>query len=429
MVELHVDLIASPFLTVSTQISSNHIHKMAQPDPLLTLRQAIAADAALILSSSADPSARDGQTTLAQAQYLHFPNSGASIKLEEETRFRPGDKTTDLRSVYFAWLNKDASAQDYIQSVQLLNEEMAESGASGGVLQSLLFQERLDLNSWLSGVQDESEYIMPLAPQDLSTISAVSKPSHLPPITVDARLREIYDGERRILDRTTILHGIKPTDFSAVRKQAQLLMGRSGNKPKTDVTISQDPTLVINTKKPNRRPDPIILLSPSASALLRMSNVKKFLEEGVFVPADSALAPSTDVSRLQVMRKMNSIDPGRALRFHIAENPDQFKPDHWSRLVAVFTTGQEWQFKSYRWSSPAELFARVLGIYVGWGGEIVPDVVKNWGRSVRVVGVDKWSTVKGQSGRWKDREAVEAVWNGIEESMRAKGWNKETGPK
>jgi parafibromin len=426
---LLVDFSTSQHLSILQQQTA----KMSQSDPLLVLRQAIEAGDSPVLSTSADSSATDAATTLAQAKYIHFPQTSISFGLEDDTRFRPGDKTIDLRSIYFAWLNKDASAQDYIQSVQLLNEEMTQPGGSGGVLQSLVFTERLDLNSWLSGLQDESEYIMPLAPTQMSAISAVSKPSLAQPITVDARLLQIYAGERRILDRTTILHGSKPTDFSSVRRQAQQILARANSKtaskPDSIPAAPSSTTLVANQKKPSRsRPQPIILLSPSASALLRMSNIKRFLEEGVFVPADSALAPSTGADRLQVTRTMTSIDPSRPFLFHVVESPDRFKPEDWARLVAVFTTGQAWQFKAYRWSSAAELFARVLGIYVGWNGESVPDTVKGWGRSVKVVGVDKWSG-KGESGRWKDREVVEAVWTSIEESMRSKGWTKESGPK
>ena len=46
-------------------------------------------------------------------------------------------------------------------------------------------------------------------------------------------------------------------------------------------SIPNNPTLATH-KKP-RRPDPIILLSPSASSLLRMTNIKSFLENGQYV--------------------------------------------------------------------------------------------------------------------------------------------------
>jgi parafibromin len=159
-----------------------------------------------------------------------------------------------------------------------------------------------------------------------------------------------------------------------------------------------------------------------------MSNIKQFLERGIYAPADSASAGSSSgASILHTQRTMSSID-SRPMRFVLVDTPDQFKPDYWSRVVAVFTTGQAWQFKAYKWQNAPELFAHALGIYVGWTGEGIPDTVKGWGRSVKVAAVDKWTPMQGEKGRWRDREVVETIWTAIEESMRAKGWGKEGFP-
>ena len=97
-------------------------------------------------------------------------------------------------------------------------------------------------------------------------------------------------------------------------------------------------------------------------------------------------------------------------------------------MVAVFTTGQTWQFKSYKWQAAPDLFKNVLGIYVGWRGEDVPSTVRGWGRGVMSTQVEKWNPQQGSQGRWRDREVVEGVWGHIEESMRSKGWGKDGGP-
>lgn len=156
-----------------------------------------------------------------------------------------------------------------------------------------------------------------------------------------------------------------------------------------------------------------------------MSNIRSFLGEGLFQPADSSAAAS---SILHMERMLPSISPNRPLRFILVDTPDQFKPDYWQRVVAVFTTGQTWQFKSYKWTQPSELFSHVLGIYVGWRGEDVPGQVKGWGRGVLHCQLDKWSQQQGVQGRWRDREVVEGIWGAIEETMRARGWAKD-GPR
>ena len=172
-------------------------------------------------------------------------------------------------------------------------------------------------------------------------------------------------------------------------------------------------------KKPARRLDPIILLSPSASSLLRMSNIKSFLSDGTYTPPDSSSA-SASSNILHISRMIPSIDAARPFRFILVDSTDQFKPDYWDRLVAVFTTGQAWQFKSYKWQTPQDLFSHVLGIYLGWRGEQVPETVRGWGRGVSSSAVEKW---RGDGvGRWRDREVVEGLWGRVEEQMRKLGW-------
>lgn len=190
--------------------------------------------------------------------------------------------------------------------------------------------------------------------------------------------------------------------------------------------IANNPALVLN-QKPARRPDPIILLSPSASSLLRMSNAKSFLEGGRFVPADH----NTSTSMLHVSRIMKDIDPNRPMRFILVEGPEQFKPEYWNRVVAVFTTGQAWQFKNYRWSNPTELFKHVLGVYLGWRGDQPPDAVREYGHRVLSCSVEKWvhpGAPGAEQSRWRDREVVEQIWKSVELNMRAKGWRKDAAP-
>jgi len=171
-----------------------------------------------------------------------------------------------------------------------------------------------------------------------------------------------------------------------------------------------------------RRAEPIILLSPSASSLLRLSNIKSFLTEGFYQPPESS---NTGANILQIMRTMPNIDPGRETRFLLVETPDNFKPDYWGRVVAVFTTGQAWQFKGYKWQNPADLFAHALGVYVGWRGETTPETVKGWGRGVLGTVIDKYRDGQTARERWRDQEVVEQIWSAIEASMRSRGWGRE----
>lgn len=176
-----------------------------------------------------------------------------------------------------------------------------------------------------------------------------------------------------------------------------------------------------------KRVDPIIMLSPSASSLLRMSNIKTFLETGLFVPFDHPqLASFSAANLLHLTRPMKQLSE-KPFRFILVDSPDNFKPEYWSRVVAVFTTGQTWQFRGYQWREPQELFSHVLGLYVGEKGLPVPAEVKSWGSNVKTFLVDRWDershgvNVDHETRvarRWKDMEVVEELWRQIELAMR-----------
>ncbi len=202
----------------------------ASPDPLLCLRHSIASNHPPILTTSADAStAADAVDSLATATHLQFsePNR-QNFPLDTPTRFISSETPVDLRSIYFAWQKKDVAIPDYIASAQQLNEELGGPGGAGGKVQNLVFVERLDLITWLEGASDDSEYIQPLASDGSAAAAAglaqvasgvtgqiATVPSGAaggrPGRHIDPRLAEIYNGERRMGDRNSVLRGIKPT--------------------------------------------------------------------------------------------------------------------------------------------------------------------------------------------------------------------------
>lgn len=150
-----------------------------------------------------------------------------------------------------------------------------------------------------------------------------------------------------------------------------------------------------------------------------MSNIKTFLNDGVFIPPQATDSQPANLLRLTRLLPTISSQP---ISFFIVDSTANFKPLYWDRVVAIFTTGQTWQFKSYKYPNPAELFANYPGVYVGWQGEDAPENVAAWGRGVLSVKVDKWQG--GATGRWRDREVVETIWGRIEEFMRRNAWSQ-----
>ena len=198
-----------------------------EPDPLLLLRNSIASETHCIPTTTDDASAASSvNLSLATATFLQFPSASVSIPLTTPTRFISSNKPVDLRSIYFAWLKRETAIPEYNASALSLNAELAAEGGAGGEVQNLAFVERLDLITWLEGASEESEYIKPLA-SDVSSAAASAQVASgikggIAPVTsaagrqgksIDPRLAEIYNGERRMGDRNSVLRGIKPTVY------------------------------------------------------------------------------------------------------------------------------------------------------------------------------------------------------------------------
>ncbi|KAH7382674.1 RNA pol II accessory factor, Cdc73 family-domain-containing protein [Phaeosphaeria sp. MPI-PUGE-AT-0046c] len=404
-------------------------------DPLYNLRLSVKENTPPILTTSADPSPSDTVTELAAASHISFNVDDAhrTFSLTAPTRFAPDNKPIDLRSCYFAWLNKDAAVTDYFAAVQSLNEELP-SGA-GGSVQNLTFAQKIELIAWLSGETESSDSITVIdnaaASAAAGDAAAIAGGQGVPVDRdmkrtgggkmVDARLLQIYDGERRMGDHNSVLHGVKNVDFNFAKDLAvKYLRNRPSNSKSTPQAPAHSTALVSNLqRKPTKRLEPIILLSPSASSLLRMGNIKTFLDDGVFTPAD---ATSASTNMVRISRVMPSISTS-PITFILVDSTASFKPTYWSRVVAIFTTGQTWQFKTYKYPNPGELFSHYPGVYVGWSNEEPPETVLNLGRGVLPVKVDKWTGT--EKGRWRDREAVERIWGRIEEGMRRGQWTKD----
>lgn len=192
-------------------------------DALYNFRLTITSNKTPILTNTPDPTtSSDTVISLANATHISF-NNGSSHKnfsLTEPTRFAPDSKPIDLRSIYFAWANKDAQITDYHAAVQELNEELP-SGA-GGSVQNLSLAQRLELFSWLSGETEVAESIAPVeggsaeqgAAGDAAAIArgdvGGTRGTAGGKAGEDARLLQIYDGERKMGDHNTILRGSKP---------------------------------------------------------------------------------------------------------------------------------------------------------------------------------------------------------------------------
>lgn len=183
---------------------------------------------------------------------------------------------------------------------------------------------------------------------------------------------------------------------------------KSSSSKKSSNALNTDSSQSLATILHKR--DPIIILSPSATSMINMSNVKSFLETGKFIDSHNS---NNELNMIRIIRHSKKFN--KDIKFVVVNNVEKFfvKPEYWDRVVAVFTTGQEWQFKNYKINQPNLLFQKVKGFYVNFNGDNIPSNVKNW--NVEVVSLDR-------NQRFKDRQITEHMWESIERFMLSRGY-------
>lgn len=122
---------------------------------------------------------------------------------------------------------------------------------------------------------------------------------------------------------------------------------------------------------------PIIVVPAALTSAINMTNVKAFLEEGKYIkPSQGAMQRRKDV----IQRKVDTGEAKVAIVYTVLDDPTVLSKEDWQRVVAVFVTGQTWQFN--RWPEgyrePVELFSQVLGVHIAIEGRPVDSGVLSW---------------------------------------------------
>ncbi|KAG8727134.1 accessory factor associated with RNA polymerase II [Ceratobasidium sp. 423] len=160
-----------------------------------------------------------------------------------------------------------------------------------------------------------------------------------------------------------------------------------------------------------------------------MYNVKKFLEEASYVlpsPPYPFLTQNrfeaSEAAKSRMLREGNlkaedvivvlrrRTETEQPIKYFIVDSVEALSKfgqggggDPWDRVVCVLTTGQQWQFKPYKWSEPRQLFHNVKGMYIKWRNDT--SQVKDW--NVSTLEID-------QHKRHVDKQVVASFWRELD---------------
>ncbi|KAI5966481.1 CDC73 [Candida pseudojiufengensis] len=366
---------------------------MSGVQALRALRKASAKGEAINLYSS------DGDVTdsIKEASQVSFGNhSETKYDLDLQTNFYNEDKPQDLRSVVFCWLYEKHTDQEY----------KAKANELGFVPFSIVC--KFDLLTWLKGSIDSCQFVKEekSSNKSVDTIKDIkSEPETRKHKLDDPQLQRISAFERESIDHNAALRGSKNIDFSYLISDAKKFM-RELKRAKTAPKKSQNSN---SSKK-----QPIIIVSPATTALLALSNIKQFLENGEYTVPVTSNRPQSGVVILN--HPSDKLIP-QGQKIMVVDNTDLFtNPDYWNRVIAIFTTGQTWQFSKYKYNKAELLFQKYQGFYVGYQGESTPSQIKDW--NVREIKVNKGDQ------RFKDKVIVKDLWLDLEKILISKGYGK-----
>jgi len=314
--------------------------------------------------------------------------------------------------------------------------------------------ERKSLVDWLEGKAAQHPNIVPLASESTTppgtpphkqagaTASSAQKTTKFSDGVVSPTKRryvadthdievvkKIKHNEIELHDRNTVLRGTKANNFSSVRTvfADRLKKSKEANKGGSVMQSSANPDPKLQARKPKNL-YPIIIIPSSPTALITMHNVKRFLQESVFEPSQEARAQAIAEGNLKpddvipIYRKRTQIDSsGREtesqVRYMVVDSVEalsKFGADPWDRVVCVMTTGQEWQFKNYRWKDPNQLFHHVKGMYMSWSNDPQNPKIKDWNVTELKIDLHR---------RHVDKSVVAHFWKAIDSwTLANKPW-------
>ncbi|KAG4081197.1 hypothetical protein HA402_000612 [Bradysia odoriphaga] len=122
---------------------------------------------------------------------------------------------------------------------------------------------------------------------------------------------------------------------------------------------------------------PIIIIPGTDSSLITMFNAKDILQDMTFVTTEDKQAQGFHRENevlLQRSKKANCIVP-----YRVIDNPAKLTSHEWSRVVAVFVSGQASQFKEWPWDgNPVEIFSKIGAFHLRYSEMKLESNIANW---------------------------------------------------
>lgn len=333
---------------------------------------------------------KDDEKTENIKEATHASLGGEKFALDELTNFYNEDQRQLLRAVIFCWMHDKSSIVDY-------KNACLENG-----IPDFKFLVKAELTTWLSGSSDTCQFVK--EDEAFGAADGESEQNEKKRKIEDPQMARIEKYEYDSVDHNSALRGSKNIVFKnlisdAKRFASQLKRSKTSKLAHANGTGAAKKT-------------PIIIISPATTALISLANIKEFLEESRFVEPNVTTMKRPESGVVTINHPSEKLAPS-AHSIMVVDNVDMFtKPEYWDRVVAIFTTGQAWQFAKYKYTKPEILFQKYPGFFVSYLNDVIPKQIKDW--NVNVVKIDR-----GEK-RFRDKMIVRDLWIHLEKILVAR---------
>lgn len=318
------------------------------------------------------------------------------------TRYKKDDTNKhDLQSLLACYEERNQAFPGYLQFCMASSIPFISAVDREKVVQVLSGQRQESEEEQIEPLQDETIAVSSSkrGADAVATGASAGRPAKRAKYVVNKEDQELVKklltkhDPKQLTDSTKILRGSKPTNFDYIRQLvADRIKTAKDDLKKFDPKHQhaqqqqlQQQAAASGRPGGKKRPlNPIIVVSPSSSAMITMHNVKPFLEEAVFETSSSRISQGlksmNDLIAVYHKRQIGSntatsgglgsassrAESGagaglgeKLVKYSVVDSVEalaKFGEDAWDRVVCVMTTGQEWQFRPYKWSEPKELF-------------------------------------------------------------------------
>ena len=146
--------------------------------------------------------------------------------------------------------------------------------------------------------------------------------------------------------------------------------------------------------------------------MFNMYNIVEFLRHERLVTWDSMHKKGAKKASSHEFTRYYGRD--EKVRYEVTDKAPHKKSEDWARVVAVFVSGKEWQFKDWPFKGAdegdlVETFQKVRGFYAQYDTETPADIIKTW--NVHTLRFQK-------NVRHGDRAQFEAFWSEVDKHLK-----------